>query len=145
MDKCSSDNGKYTASGNAVFTVLYRNDGEVYSSDVNVPVKYERDGSVQTVAAFDAVAECEEMKLRIADGNLCIDAELRIGMDCMGEQSVEVVDRVSLGETLERRDSELIVCYPATDDTLWSVAKRYNVAPTAVSGDPASDKYVLIG
>lgn len=144
IDKCSSAAGKYSFAGNAVFTVLYSNDGDIYSTDVNVPVKFETEGTGAEPAAFDAVAEADGIKLRIADGNLCIDAEMMICADCLGECVIESVDKITFGDSIEARECELIVCYPSPDDTLWSVAKRYKVAPTAVSGDPANDKYVIM-
>lgn len=144
MDKCSADVGRYSFGGNAVFTVLYSNDGDVYSADVSVPVKFEAEGAGAEPVAFDAVAETDGMTLRIADGNLCIDAEMMICADCLGEQMIESVDRATFGESIGARECELVVCYPAPDDTLWSVAKRYKVAPSAVSGDVASDKYVIL-
>ena len=52
---------------------------------------------------------------------------------------------VSFGEPVERLDGKLVVCYPADDDTLWPIAKRYKVAQSDISGDPRKDRFVMIG
>ena len=144
MDKCSSSSGKYVFGGNAVFCVLYENDGDLWSSDVTVPVKYECEGKGSDPVSFDASVCADNVKVRVSDGNICIDAEMSISADCFGESVISCVDRVIMGDSLEARESEIIVCYPSCDDTVWSIAKRYKVAPAAVMGDPENDKYILI-
>ncbi len=143
-DKCTYVSGKYVITGNAVITAVYQNDGDIYSVDVTSPIKYECDGARSECVCFDVCIRAENIKLRISDGNLCIDAEMTVCGDCLGESIAENVDKITFGEAIESDDSRLIVCYPSNDDTLWSVAKRYRVAPSAVLGNPATDKYVLI-
>ncbi|MBO7311026.1 MAG: DUF3794 domain-containing protein [Clostridia bacterium] len=144
FDKCALLSGKYIFTGNSVFTVVYMNDKDIYSSDVSVPVRYECDGASGEPVFGDALFKVEDMRLRIAEGNLCVDAEMSVCADCMGESIVKSVDKAVFGETIQKEEGQLIVCYPASDDTLWSVAKRYKVAPTLVLGDPSTDRYVLI-
>lgn len=145
MDKCELSGDKYVFGGNAVFTVFYRKDGDVYATDVSVPVRYETEAPTGVaVTAFDATADIGDIRAKIADGNLCIDAEMRLSADCFGVKNITAVERVSFGEPISRTDSELTVCYPAPDDTLWSVAKRYRTAPTGIIGDPATDRYVMV-
>ena len=84
------------------------------------------------------------IKVRIDGGNLCVDAELNVSADCVSEQTVSTVEKVTFGEAISRPESELIVCYPSPDDTLWSVAKRYKVAAQNISGDPEKDRFVMI-
>ncbi len=145
FDGCTLSDGKYVYSGTASAVIIYRNDGELYSADVNIPVKYE----AQTAAGappvcFDACADAVDMRARIEQGNLCIDAELFISADCLGKTSLRAVSAAAFGDVLPSRETELTVCYPAPDDSLWTVAKRYKVAPAAVIGDPSADRYVMI-
>lgn len=144
MDKCTASDGKYVFGGNAYLSVLYKINGDAYSADTVIPVKYETDGAANEPCAFDACVSAESMKLRLSEESLCIDAELAISADCFGTQSTECISGVSFGGELPRFDSELVVCYPSGGDTLWSIAKRYGVPPTAISGEPKNDKYVII-
>ena len=145
FDGCTLSDGKYVYTGTASAAVIYRNDGELYSTDVNIPVKYE----AQTLAGdmpvcFDACADAVDVRARIEQENLCIDMELYISADCLGKTSLRAVSAAEFGDVLPSRETELTVCYPSPDDTLWTVAKRYKVAPAAVLGDPSSDRFVMI-
>ncbi len=145
MDKCDMVGGRYVFSGNAVFTAIYRKESDIYSADVTVPVKYETEATAADApVCFDCSAQVMDINMKLADGNLSIDAEIALSADCFSETNISAVDKVVFGDTIPERDTEIIVCYPASDDTAWSVAKRYKVAPTKVLGDPASDKYVMI-
>ncbi len=145
MTRCESEGNKYTFSGQAELTLLCSVDGEVGAYDIKLPMKYEVSSqSSGEVVYFDAFAEATDIKARISDGNLCIDAEMHFCGDCLGENTVSTVSKVTFGETVSARESELIVCYPAPDDSAWSVAKRYAVSPDAVIGTPQTDRYVII-
>lgn len=144
MDKCTLNDGKYVFGGNAYLSVIYKNNGDAYSADTVIPVKYETGGAGNEPCAFDAYVSAESMKLRLSEGSLCIDAELSISADCFGTQSIECVSDVSFGGELPHFDTELVVCYPDSGDTLWNVAKRYRVPPTAIFGEPTADRYVIV-
>lgn len=145
MDKCELIGGKYVFSGNGVFTAIYKKEEDIYASDVTVPVKYETDAvSAQMPVCYDCVAWVTDMSAKINDGNLSIDAEVSLSADCFTEGTVQTVDRVVLGDEIPTRDTEIVICYPSSEDTSWSVAKRYKVAPTKVIGNPSTDKYVMI-
>lgn len=144
IDKCCVSSGKYCFGGNAVFTVIYVSNGETYSADVTVPVKYCSGTAEFEPAAFDATVRIDTLRLKIADGNLCIDAELMISADCMSENTVYAVSGASFGDSIDIGDRELTVCYTSPEDTLWSVAKKYKAAPASVIGNPETDRYVII-
>jgi len=143
FEKCETVDTKQVFGGNADFTVIYKKDGEVYASAVKLPVRYEMQTG-DTAVSFECTCEATDIRAKIDQGELRIDAELIMSADCMGESRAEMIDNARFGETVQRADSELIVCYPSAEDTLWSVAKRYKVAPEAILGDPVEDKYVVI-
>lgn len=145
MDKCEALGGKYAYSGNARLSLIWKNQTETSCSDVTFPVKIEMAGDRSAeVSSFDASVTARDIRARVDDGELRVDAELMMSADCMGERGVSLVEQVSFGEEQARRDAAMIVCYPSASDTLWSVAKRYAVSPDDVSGDPATDRYVII-
>ena len=124
--------------------MIYESGEDVWASDVSVPVRFECEAEGEEPVSFDARVRTDSVKLRISDENLCIDAELSISGDCLGQTLISCVDKVIMGDALAGRDSEIIVCYPSNEDTVWSIAKRYHVRPEAVCGDPKTDKYILI-
>ncbi len=143
FERCEAIDGRQVFSGNAEFCVIYKKDTEVYSNTLKLPVKYEMQSS-GTPVAFDCTGEATDIRARIEQGELRIDAELMLSMDSIGESVAEMVESVRFGDAIENGECELIVCYPSADDTLWSVAKRYKVAPSDVLGNPEEDKYVII-
>ena len=62
-----------------------------------------------------------------------IDAELCLMLRMTQAQDVTALSRVSMGGETTRRRGEYVICFPASDDTLWSVAKRYNAPLTALA------------
>ncbi len=149
FDRCECMGNKCAFSGNAKFCVIYSKDGEMWSTELAVPIKYEAPTLYESdanaeISSFEACAGIYAPKIRINDGNVCIDAEVYFSGECMTQKTVSVVEEAQIGETKSKREPELVVCYPAKEDTVWSIAKRYSVAPSAVIGDPKNDKYVMI-
>ncbi len=144
MDNCSRADGKCLLGGRCIFTVVYKKDGEIGCTDVSIPVSFRASTDGEDIASFGAMACVAQTKARISDGNLCLDGEVLMGRDCLGETAVSAALRVSFGEAVEAKVSEIVVCYPEAGDTLWSVAKKYKVAPSAVMGAPETDKYITV-
>ena len=146
MDKCVCADGKATFGGNASFTLIWHSAGETGTAEVHIPVRYECpcDRGENTPVSFSCRAEATDIRASVEQGELRIDSELCLGFDRLGEVSAVPVRELTLEETLPLRSSELVVCYPDADDTLWSVAKRYNIPAEDISGDPQSDRYVII-
>ncbi len=145
FDACECTDGKYTFSGNARLTLLTK-DGEGEScAEVTLPVKYQaRKEAQDAVSRFGAWAQMSGLRARADGTNLCIDAEVLMSAWCFGESAISVAESIECGAQRERSEAALTVAYVAPDDSTWSIAKRYAVSPTAVLGDPRTDKYVMI-
>ena len=145
IDKCTLEDGKYLFGGTASIGVLYRQGEEIGFADVNIPIRYTAQAeNAQEPVSFDARARARDVRVKLTEDNLCVDAEISMCADCLGQSSAVAVDKVAFGESLPTRESELIVCYPSAQDCVWSVAKRYGVAPSDILGDPTSERYVII-
>ena len=146
MDSCSVNGSRPVLSGDMNLTVIYTHNGEFLVAETVIPVKYECDTSVSCApVVLDAFARASDFKMRIADGDLLISAEMTGYAEGMSEVSVSAVESVSLGEVLPKRSGELIVCYVSSDDTQWSLSKRYRVSPGDILGDTEKDPFVMIG
>lgn len=145
IDSCKREGDKFIFDGNARFSVICVENGDYSCTDISLPFRYESDAALDgDMSSFSGTADAVSIKASNDRGTLALDAELYLGVNCLGTSGISVVDEVNFGDAVEKDTNSLIVCYPAPDDTLWSVAKRYKVAPSHVSGDPQTDKYVII-
>lgn len=146
VDSASLEDGMYILRGSCrYFAILYR-EGEYASADVRLPLRYECNASAEggEVYCFDALADVISCKGRSDGESLFIDGELSLAITLFGSESVRMLESAELCEELEKRSGVFALCYPAPDDTLWSIAKRYAVEESAVSGNPETDPFVMI-
>ncbi len=148
MDKCASDDKKIVFTGKTDFSVAWRNDGDTSVSSVSVPVRYEIEADEadndSSVESFESYFEVKGIKARLENGQLVLTAELVGYVNAFAGSDARVLDKISLGEPLDKRDTRIVVAYPAADDTVWSLAKKYRVAPKRIMGDPERDRFVLV-
>ena len=145
MDKCSTADKKATFTGKADFFVAWRNDGDIAVSNVSVPIKYELDTDGNTaVEYFDSYFGVKNPQARLEGGRLKLFATLYGYVNAVGKSDVLLLDKVTLGDVLDKSEACLVICYPSDDDTAWSVAKRYRTSPKSVIGDPETERFVLV-
>ena len=145
VNGCKQENDKFIFDGIAKFSVICCENGEYSCTAINLPFRYESDAAViGEMSSFLGTADAASVKVSNDHGTLALDSELCLGVDCLGVSRITALDEMDFGEAVDKDSNALIVCYPAPDDTLWSVAKRYKVAPSQVCGDPQNDKYVII-
>lgn len=145
IDSCKRENDKVIFDGSTKLSVVCVDNGEYSCTDMMLPFRYETDSAFDgEPTSFSGAADIVSIRANNDGGNFSVDAELALGVDCMGKSRISAVDEVEFGETAESEENALIVCYPSQTDTLWSVAKRYKVAPSKISGDPQVDKYIII-
>ena len=121
--------------------MLLETNGEFSSYELSLPFKYECGGTDERVAEYVTDLQVISTLGRIDGGNLCIDTELAVGMLFMGQNEIISVSDATFGDEIERASGEIIICYPAPDDTVWSVAKKYAVPVRKIS---SMANYVLI-
>lgn len=140
-----ADKGKITVSGQCRYTLLLSDSGEYSTSEIQTPFRYELDatGNIQP-AVSDADIEVVSCRARFDADSLCIDSEISVALSVSGEEAVNVLSEARFGEPLKRSRSDIIICYPSPDDTVWSVAKRYCVPVTSVSSTDETGKDYLI-
>ena len=129
--KYDSDLKKYTVSGelqwSIICTVCDDDNNESYNClSYILPYKYERDA-----CGFDneILSELYVNILReesdLDKGKLQINCELYINAAVMSVESAEYVDKIKYKDTDNIKDYPLVVYYPKTNDSLWSIAKKY--------------------
>ncbi len=141
-----NDAGHYVISGKCRFNMLFaENNGETeYSAvDAEVPFKYECSDGGEPPEHFTVNVEAINAGARMEGENISLWCELCLSYSLCGDDEMVSVCRMTLGETHERSRRGFTVCYPDSEDSLWSISKKYSaaVAKTAASNglDCASD------
>lgn len=141
VEKAECDKGRHILTGSAKYSMLLETNGEFSSYEITLPFKYECGEIGAEVCDYDTDICALSTLGRIEGGNLCIDTELSVSTLFMGKSEITSVYEWRLGEEIQRPGGEIIICYPAPDDTVWSVAKKYAVPVKKIS---SMANYVLI-
>ncbi len=135
----SISQGKCILAGRCRVHMLLSKEGEYSSATFELPFKYESDSGMldadpeesgRMLPDFDAAVQAINCRARMDGERVGIDAELAVMLRSVRKGEMLALADVSFGEKVTRRCGEYIICFPAADDTLWMVAKRYH-APLA--------------
>lgn len=130
LERVEVERGHYVVTGKCRYTLLMSDsEGEVVVRELELPLRYVLDGTAEDQpTSYEGQLQLLSVRARMDAERLAIDAELGIWLYLEGERAIGAVSEVRVGEALSRTRGELRLCYPAPDDTLWSVGKRYAVA-----------------
>lgn len=142
MDSCGSavideyklEGGKCKMLGRCKFN-LQLFDGSDYSgAEMEMPFKYEYDMPEAVESAeLEAEASVVLCRARVDGERVGVDAEISLCGRMWENKRCIALESYRLGEKLGQGAGEITVCYPDRNDTLWSVAKRYNAPLTVLS------------
>ncbi len=146
LTETAADRGKLCCSGKCRFRLVLATGEDYTVQEAELPVRYETDGAAGTViTASELCAEVIGCRARIDGEKLALDAEIAVSGTLRGERTVSVLAEAVQGEPWQAPGAVFTVCYPAKDDTLWQVAKRYHVpvaslcSKNALAAAPAAD------
>ena len=124
VEEYSFDGDRCNMSGRAKFAVLTERDGEFGTSEIELPFSYKTTVGREMSRAM---CDCEVISVRVrADGErVGVDAEIGVSGAAYSVKNEKMLSSAAFGDEIERARGEIVVCYPAGEDTLWSVAKRY--------------------
>ena len=144
LDACEARDGRYIVSGQSRYVFVCERDGEYSATEVLLPLRYETEGREGVPDWSDVRAEVISCRGRVSGDTLELDAELAVSGYFMGTETIIAPESADFSAEKKKKSGDAVLCYPAPDDTLWNVAKKYMVAPEDVEGDPENDPYVLI-
>lgn len=131
FDGLKYEGGKWRMLGRCRFSIQLFDGTDYSGADVELPFKYEYDMPM-SVREDNIFCECEAgavlCRARIDGERVLLDAEIGLCGRMWEDVSVTVLDSYRLGEQKQERRGEVLVCYPAGNDTLWSIAKKYNAS-----------------
>lgn len=127
-DSIECNDEKHIVVGRVRLNILMKRDGEYSCADIEFPFRYTADIKMKA----DCVETDTQCSLSVVSARARLDSE-RIGVDmeigvcigCTQNGSITMLESVSFGDELCIDKSEYVICYPSSDDSLWSVAKRY--------------------
>ena len=125
------EKGRCMLTGTAHYIVLMYADGEVSPHEISMPWRYEME-CAREPADWRAHVQVLSCRARVDGERIGIDAEIACAVELWDTAPVRVLRSASFGEGMERAGGAFTVCYPSAQDSLWSVAKRYATALSAV-------------
>ena len=144
VQSVTCENGKYILVGKCRAQAILFAAGEMSAQEFEVPFRYETEGDAD-MKDYDVTVTPLSCRARADGERVGIDAELAVCMATRAEHEVVMLRAASFGEAVVPSAACYTVCYPAREDTLWSVAKRYHRAIAEIaeknplSGGPAAD------
>lgn len=147
VDSLAAQRGRYVLAGKCRYTLILRlPDGEMITKEIELPWRYVADGTAgMEQCLHEASANVISARVRMDGERLAVDGEVGLAVRIWGEQPVEIVSSMQIGEAVARTAGEMLVCYPDREDTLWSVGKRYHrpidalVAQNQLNDDKRAD------
>lgn len=144
IDHCEAKDGKYIFTGQSRYVLICEKDGEYSATEILLPLRYEADGCDLPLKNADAHATVVSCRAAVNGSTLELDGELSISASMTGSEPIRVLSEAEFSPAQAKTSRDLVLCYPSPDDSVWSVAKRYMVTPDRISGDPATDAYLVI-
>lgn len=149
INELTNENGKLIFKGNNDYQLVYFLDGEYSSLALTSPVRYALDlrapQDLEKPFKWIAKGEISSVRARHDGERLFIDSELNLGIMLNSENSVEVLDEMIFGEYLKKSHSEILLCYPDKNASVWSVAKEYGEPQKHIrvkNAIPEAEEYV---
>ena len=129
INELEADGTKMIFKGNNDYQLIYFLDGEYSSLTFSAPIKYELDSrstpSVPKTFSWHADSSISSVRARHDGERLFVDCELNFGINLRCEQEIGILDEMIFSEYLDKKRSEILLCYPEKNASIWSVAKQY--------------------
>lgn len=129
ISELSLENEKLVLKGNNDFQMICLVDEEYSSISLTSPIRYEVDCR-SNADCKDALKWCvhvepSSVRARHDGERLFVDSELNLGIMVNCETNIDILSEMIFGEHLKKSNSEILLCYPEKNATVWSVAKEY--------------------
>jgi len=139
------EDNKTKLRGICKYSVVYERGGEYASSEAKLPFNCELDvEAFEELIGFDAIADGVSVRAKRDGDFIDLDSRIDISATLWGRERVRFLESVEFGEPIEKQEPAFIVCYPTHEDDVWSIAKRYSVRQSDISGDPQNDSFIMI-
>ncbi len=126
--------GNYILPGNLRVRVLAQApSGECFASEFDLPFRYESPAESDTApSANDSIITPVSVRATVDGTRLQAVAELAVALSLAATDQVKTLAALRTGEAVSAPAFDMTICYPAPDDTLWSVAARYHTPVSSI-------------
>ena len=123
----AAENGRDILTGRCrIYLTLCDDAGEISSQDVEIPYRYEAESKEMGLSDYLVHVSPISCRARADGERLGIDGELAVSMMTRAQAKIQYLSACNIGEKCKKAEGECTVCFPASTDTLWSVATRYH-------------------
>ncbi len=126
------ERGKMIIDGKARFNLLLERGGEYSVSELEFPFKYETECNSEA-AECEICANVISCRARIDGERVGIDAEIAVCGRIWESNEIKCLCAIHFGELPSRSRGEFVICFPSSDDSIWSVAQRYRAKISELS------------
>lgn len=144
FDGVEAQGNKCVLTGQSRYVVIARRDGEYSAAECVLPIRYEVDCEPAEKMTSDSAANVVSCRVRCEGEQLLLDSEIGVASMLLASRKIYPVQGAEFGENISHPKGDMVICYPQSGESNWSVAKRYRVAPSAIDGNVQQDPYVLI-
>lgn len=135
----TAEGNRCILAGSCHYHLLFGSESEFSTREIERPFRCSVDigqnHPVPAMLGYDATVNVIHAKARSdeREGRISIDTELGIALRLWEHREISPVATVSLGEQTHTPIAQRTIYYPAPEETLWSVAKRYCTDVDALS------------
>ena len=130
--------------GSVSATLLYEQNGEIHSTEINLPFEVELHG-LNNCTDEISVAVCGVNIRQRSEGECEAEAVLKICAADSESCSVRYVANITEGEKLKAPTSAISVFVPLAGDDLWSTAKKLSQSPDEIKATNPDLTFPLTG
>ncbi len=142
------ERGRAVLMGEAtVSCILAAADGSLLSAEPVVPVRCElAAGDLHEPLALEAHGVISDLRVRLDPERLSLDFEVSLCALIRERARRQAVAEVRFGAPIEPRKhgAGMTICYPASGETMWQIARRYNVTMAALESANRDSKRVIM-
>ncbi len=139
--------GKAVITGKADISCIYSNKNSYANMSATVPIKFEMNvGDMETPYSYSVDTEVSDIRVRLDNERVYFDFEASMCLDVSKKCRHKAVRSVKmLGESAKREDNGILtVCYPAENETLWDISKRYGISRAELEAANQPESRVLM-
>ena len=129
-------NGRLSIKGQCNYQLIHHLDGEYICKNFSMPFKYELDckscENNNSIKKYLVKATVTSSKARSDSERLFVDCELGFDVFATDEGDATLLSEMIFGHSINKQRSEILLCYPDRDATLWSIAKQYGEPVSAI-------------
>ena len=132
----ADEDGKYLLSGSCAVTLLVKDSaGAADVRRVSVPLRFKTDVSVPENTTERLFCRASGVRCRLDKNILSCDFEIGFCGYVVSSTDLQTVESLRIlkeARSLPGKRGSIILCYPAKEDTAFSIAKKYGVSPKTV-------------